>query len=46
MAEQALNRLYVFALADEKGGEAMAEVVEPELLTRLKQDADRACREP
>jgi uncharacterized membrane protein YhfC len=32
MTEQALNRLYILALADKKGREAVAELMEPELL--------------
>jgi len=40
MAEQALNRLYVLALADKKGGEAVAEVVEPESLAGFQSDAN------
>jgi len=40
MTQQSLDSLYVFALVDEKGREAVAEVVKAELLTRLKQDAD------
>jgi hypothetical protein len=35
MAKQTLNCLYVFALADKKGREAVAEVVESESLTKL-----------
>jgi hypothetical protein len=40
MAKQSLNRLDVFAVVDQKGREALAEVVELESLTRLKPDAD------
>ena len=43
MAKQALNSLYVFALVDKEGREAVAEVVKAELLTRLKQNADLNC---
>src|SRR5258706_13060794 len=38
MPKQTLNRLYVFALADKKGREAVAEVVESESLPWLKPD--------
>jgi hypothetical protein len=40
MAEQALNRFYIFALDDKKGREALAEGVESESLTRFKPDAN------
>lgn len=40
MAQQALNRLHISALVDEKGREAVTEVVESKSLPRLKPDAD------
>jgi hypothetical protein len=40
MSKQALNCLYVFALVEKKGREAVAEVVEAESLTRLEPDAN------
>ncbi len=40
MTKQPLNRLYVFALADKKGREAVTEVVEDESLTRFEPDAN------
>ncbi|MGB8493648.1 MAG: hypothetical protein WCE53_04540 [Candidatus Acidiferrum sp.] len=40
MTKQALNRFYVFALADKKGREAVAEVVETESLSRFKPDSN------
>jgi hypothetical protein len=40
MSKQALNRLYVFALVDKKGREAVTEVVEAESLTRFEPDAN------
>jgi hypothetical protein len=38
MAKQTLNCLYVFALVDKEGREAVAEVVESESLPRFKPD--------
>jgi len=35
MSKQALNRLYIFALVDKKGREAVTEVVKAESLTKL-----------
>jgi predicted transcriptional regulator len=40
VTKQSLNCLYVFALVDKEGREAVAEVVKAELLSRLKADAD------
>jgi len=40
VTKQPLNRLYVFALADKKGREAVTEVVEAESLTRFEPDAN------
>ena len=40
MSKQALNCLYVFAIVDKKGREAVTEVAEAESLTRLEPDAN------
>jgi hypothetical protein len=40
VSKQPLNRLYISALIYKKGGEAMAEVVEPESLPRFEPDAN------
>ena len=40
MSKQALNRLYIIALVDKKGREAMAEVVEAESLPRFEPNAN------
>jgi hypothetical protein len=40
VAKQALNRLYVFALTDKEGREAVAEVVESESLSGFEADSN------